>query len=164
MDHQTIEITSMSIEDLDEIISIENTSFQAPWTRNMFLQELHLAISRNLVARMKRDAFMEIAGYLIFWIVASETQIMRIAVRKDLRRSGVASSLMDKLIRVSYEEGCNDCFLEVGRLNEHAIKLYEKFGFTIQGVRPLYYSETNEDALIMRADFKECMNLVRHES
>jgi [ribosomal protein S18]-alanine N-acetyltransferase len=160
---QTIEITSMSVTDLDEILSIENTSFSTPWTRNMFLQELHLAMSRNLVARVQREAVMQIAGYMIYWIVAGEINIQRIAAGRDIRRSGVASKLMEEVIRISYEDGCTDCILEVGRSNEHAIKLYEKFGFTVRGVRPLYYNETGEDALIMGADLSECMKLIQHE-
>ena len=163
MNHLTIEITSMSVEDLDEILSIENTSFSNPWTRAMFLQELHLAMSRNLVARLRRDAVMEIAGYMICWIVAGEINIQKIATRKNLRRSGVASKLMEEMIRISYEDGCHSCVLEVGTSNEHAINLYEKFGFTVRGVRPLYYSETGEDALIMGVGLNECMKLIQYE-
>jgi ribosomal-protein-alanine N-acetyltransferase len=163
MDHQTVEISFMVVEDLDEIIAIENTSFTTPWSRNIFLQEMHLQISCNLVAKIPAIQTKEMAGYVIFWMIAGETHLQRIATRKDLQRIGVASKLMEEMIRLSEKEGMARCILEVGRSNESAIHLYKKFGFTLQGVRPLYYSERGEDALIMGADITECVKLIHHE-
>lgn len=167
--HQcSVDISSMKIEDLDDIISTENASFSLPWSRNMFLQELHLPISRNIVARMSGNPLSvnpvaEIAGYMTCWIIAGEMHVQRIATRKNLRRSGIASILMEEMMRRCAKEGCVWCTLEVGRSNESARHLYEKYGFTIQGVRPLYYAERNEDALIMGADMLECMRVIQNE-
>jgi [ribosomal protein S18]-alanine N-acetyltransferase len=163
MHHLTVEISLMVIEDLDEIVSIENTSFSVPWSRNMFLQELQLQMSRNIVARISVDPIKIIAGYMTYWIVDGEIQIHKITTRVDFRRSGIASKLMEEMIRHSSDEGCTWCTLEVGRSNENAIKLYEEFGFSIQGLRPLYYSERVEDALIMGANLKDCMKSIRHD-
>ena len=153
----------MVTEDLNEIISIENASFSIPWTKNMFLQELHLKMSRNFVAKIETKQTNEIVGYMTCWVVAGEIHIQRIATRKEARRSGIASELMRNMIRHSTEYGCTCSTLEVGRSNEGAIKLYENFGFSIQGVRPLYYKERGEDALIMGADLTECKKLICHE-
>jgi len=163
MHHQTVEISFMVTGDLDEIISIENASFSTPWSKNMFLQELQLKMSRNFVAKIEMKQTKEIAGYMTCWVVAGEIHIQRIATRKDVRRSGIASKLMEEMIRYSTEDGCIWSTLEVGRSNEGAIKFYEKFGFSIQGVRPLYYEERGEDALIMGADLTECKKLICHE-
>ena len=163
MDHQNVEISFMVVEDLDEIIAIENTSFTTPWTRNIFLQEMHLQISCNLVAKITKIQTKEMAGYIIFWMIADETHRQRVATRKDLQRLGIASKLMEEMVRLSDKEGVARCILEVGRSNESAIHLYKKFGFTLQGVRPLYYSERGEDALIMRADIRECVKLIHYE-
>jgi len=163
MHHQTVEITFMATGDLDEIISIENASFSTPWSKNMFLHELQLKMSRNFVAKIEMNHTTEIAGYMTCWIVAGEIHIHRIATRKDVRRSGIASKLMKEMIRHSTEDGCTWSTLEVGRSNEGAIKFYENFGFSIQGVRPLYYEERGEDALILGADLTECTKLICHE-
>jgi ribosomal-protein-alanine N-acetyltransferase len=163
MHHQAVEISFMVTADLDEIISIENNSFSTPWSRNIFMQELQLKMSRNLVAKIPRNHSKEIAGYMTYWIIAGEMHIQRIATRKDLRRFGIASKLMEEVIRLSVENGCTQCILEVGRSNKSAITFYEKYGFTIRGVRPLYYSERGEDALMMEADLRECMRLIHHE-
>jgi ribosomal-protein-alanine N-acetyltransferase len=163
MYHQTVEISFMVVEDLGEIIAIENASFSTPWSQNMFLQELRLQISRNLVAKIPTNQTKEIAGYMTCWMIAGEMHLQRIATRKDLRGIGIASKLMEEAIRLADEDGLARCILEVGRSNESAIKLYEKFGFTIQGVRLLYYAERDEDALVMGADLKESMKLIYHE-
>ncbi len=153
----------MEIEDLDDVVSIENASFSKPWSRNMFLQELELKMSRNLVAKITEKSNTHIAGYITYWIVADEIHLQKIATGHDYRRSGISSRLMKEMIGKSVDNGCNRCTLEVGALNKNAIKLYKKFGFTVQGVRPLYYAERDEDALIMGADLKKCMKLIRHE-
>ncbi len=153
----------MDIEDLDEVLSIENASFSKPWSRNMFLRELELKMSRNLVAKITKKSRTQIAGYMTYWIIEDEIHLQKIATGHDYRRSGIASRLMKEMIRKSADSGCRWCTLEVGALNESAIKLYEKFGFTVRGVRPLYYAERNEDALIMGADLKKCMKMMQHE-
>ena len=105
MHHQTVEISLMVIEDLDEIVSIENASFSLPWSRNMFLQELQLQMSRNIVAKISMNP-KKIAGYLTYWIVDGEIQIHKITTSVDFRRSGIASKLMEEMIRHSADEGC----------------------------------------------------------
>jgi len=49
--------------------------------------------------------------------------------------------------------------LEVRRSSIHAQRLYGRFGFLVTGVRPKYYSDTKEDALIMWADLREQCNI-----
>lgn len=160
---QDIKISFMEIEDLDDVVSIENASFSKPWSRNMFLRELELKMSRNLVAKITKKSKTHIAGYITYWIVADEIHLQKIATGNDYRRSGISSRLMKEMIRKSADNECNWCTLEVGALNESAINLYKKFGFNVQGVRPLYYAERDEDALIMGADLKKCMKMIHHE-
>ena len=145
----------MSMDDINEILSIENSLFPIPWSRDVFVRELELPISRNLVAKIRKDILNEIAGYIIYWVLAGEVHVHKIAVRKDLQKSGIASKLMAEMIRLSCEEGAALCTLEVGMSNESAKKLYEKFGFTVREVRSKYYTESGDDALVMLADLKK---------
>ena len=148
------------MEDLDEILAIESSSFFKPWSRDVFMRELEIPISRNLVAAVCKDLHDVIAGYVIYWILVGELQVHKICVREDLRKSGVASSIMAEMIRLSCREGAGICTLEVGRSNEGAKRLYEKFGFEVTDIRPQYYAESGEDAMILCADLKKCLRLI----
>jgi len=151
------------VEDLDEILTIENSSFSKPWDRNVFMRELQIPISRNLVALVRTEMHDEIAGYVTYWAVAGEIQVHKICVREGLRKSGVASLLMAEMIRLAWCEGAGVCTLEVGRNNEGAKRLYEKFGFEIIDVRPQYYAESGEDAMVLSADLKKCLQFISKE-
>lgn len=151
------------MEDLDEILAIENASFSKPWSRDVFMRELHIPISRNLVAKIREDRHVEIAGYVTYWIVAEELQVHKICVRENLRKSGVASRLMEEMIRLSCREGVFLCSLEVGRSNEGAKRLYEQFGFEVTEIRPQYYAESGEDAMILCADLRNWLQFIGKE-
>jgi ribosomal-protein-alanine N-acetyltransferase len=160
MERNSIEIRRMAMKDLDEIIAIENSSFSKPWSMDVFVRELQIPISRNLVATVRKDLRDEIAGYVTYWVVAGELQVHKICVREDLRKSGIASSLMAEMIRLSCCEGVGLCTLEVGQSNEGAKRLYGKFGFEVIDIRPQYYAESGEDAMILRADLKKCLQFI----
>jgi len=151
------------MEDLDEILAIENSSFSRPWSRDVFVRELQIPISRNLVAKIHKDRHNEIAGYLTYWIIAGELEVHKISVKEDLRKSGIASRLMAEMIRLSQREGVSLCSLEVSRSNEGAKRLYEKFGFEVTDIRPHYYAESGEDAMILCADLKKCLQFIGKE-
>jgi ribosomal-protein-alanine N-acetyltransferase len=155
MHDQDIEISVMDSKDLDEILSIENDSFVEPWSRNMFLQELDLAISMNVVASTIKDNQPEIVGYMIYWIVFDEVHLQKIATKKSFRRRGISSNLLNNMFENAMKRDCKRSLLEVRRSNEQAIKLYEKFGFKVLGIRPSYYTNTLEDAVVMDAHLQK---------
>jgi [ribosomal protein S18]-alanine N-acetyltransferase len=138
--------------DIDQIVAIERDSFPTPWSANIFRSETASAISRVLVAKFDRDAGAWVAGYLVYWQVVDETQLHNIAVRRDMRRQGIASRLLGEAVRCSRVKGAKWLTLEVRRSNLIAQRFYEKFGFSVRGIRRGYYTDTSEDALIMWAD------------
>jgi ribosomal-protein-alanine N-acetyltransferase len=152
---QEIAIGEMTEEDISEVMAIEQASFSTPWSENIFRRELKFPLSRNLVAKVRGEGQEEIAGYVNFWVIAGEIHIHNIAVKKDRQRTGVASALMRELIRLARREEAWRATLEVRCTNDGARKLYEKFGFVLTGIRPLYYDDAKEDALIMWADLGE---------
>jgi len=137
---------------LEEVLAIEDASFKAPWTRNLFAQELATSIACSLVIRITIKDRQILAGYAIFWIVANEVDIQKIAVKPDYRRLGTATCLLKALLQSARDKGCTAATLEVRRSNTAAIRLYEKLGFVVKGIRRCYYSEQGEDALIMGTD------------
>ncbi len=147
---ENIEVIRASIDHVDEIVSIENICFTIPWSRQAFINE----ISKNDFARyFVALCDKKVVGYAGIWIVCEEGHITNIAVHPDYRHKGIASRLMAELIDTARSEGVADLTLEVRRGNADAIKLYEKFGFKVEGIRKGYYPDNGEDALIMWKHF-----------
>jgi [ribosomal protein S18]-alanine N-acetyltransferase len=139
-------------EDLPKILAIERESFPSPWTDGMFVKELESAHSMCLCVRINSGNKSIIGAYIIFWLVADEAHLHNLAVKKEYRRNGLAFGLMETMENIAAQNGITAQTLEVRESNNEAIKLYRKCGFVVKGVRPLYYIDTKEDALIMWAD------------
>jgi ribosomal-protein-alanine N-acetyltransferase len=134
--------------DLNAVFRIAQASFTVPWPIEELRKELKRPFSALRVLRP--GPRMPIAAFLNYWRVADELQIMNIAVAPALRRRGYGRALLDDLLRVARDDGVAAVMLEVRRSNQAAIGLYERHGFGRVGVRPRYYSDNAEDALIMR--------------
>jgi [ribosomal protein S18]-alanine N-acetyltransferase len=139
----------MKKEDLDQVLAIEQDSFTMPWSRNLFLSEFRSpAVSTLLVALTDRP-LRQIAGYLVFWLVADEMHILNLAVMQEFRRQGIAKKLVLAGLRSAHQKGARRSFLEVRVSNTLAQKLYSSLGFTGTSVRRDYYDEPVEDAVVM---------------
>ena len=143
----SLSLDRMRAEDLDEVLAIERASFSMPWSRGAFLYEMQ----QNRVARcwVGRDPSARVAGYLCLWEVADEVHITNVAVRPDLRRQGIARSLLRTVLDDARSRRFKMVVLEVRPSNQHAVSLYESFGFRVVGRRRGYYYDTGEDALVM---------------
>lgn len=132
---------------IDEVVAIEEASFTNPWTREMYLAELdNRGVSYCFLARDDAGATV---GFCSFWRVLDELHINNIAVMPDRRRTGVGSALLAHILAEGARMGARRATLEVRRSNESARRLYERFGFTVAGVRRGYYTKPNEDALVL---------------
>jgi [ribosomal protein S18]-alanine N-acetyltransferase len=147
-------IDLMNNDDLPAILYIEKESFVSPWTVGMFTGEIKARHSQCLTAKINLDKNNIIAGYIIFWIVADEAHLHNLAVKKEYRRLGLAFQLLEIMQEISRQVGLKALTLEVRESNAVAIKLYQKCGFVVKGRRPLYYTDSHEDAIIMWADVK----------
>jgi len=140
---------SMVLEDVPAIVSIENEAFTTPWTSEAFINEL----LNNMFAKyMVMELRGEIIGYGGMWVIMDEAHITNIAIGSRYRRQGLGHRLLLELQRTAVFFGAVKMTLEVRVSNEHAQHLYRKHGFEPAGVRPNYYSDDNEDALIMWAE------------
>ena len=136
----------MTTGDIPEIIEIEKRSFISPWTRGMFVQTLASPVSHSFVMIDSQ----RISGYIILYRAGLEIHIMNIAVHPDHRRQGVGGAMMARILESARADSVEICFLEVRETNFPARGLYEKLGFKNIGKRKGYYSETNEDAIVMQ--------------
>jgi ribosomal-protein-alanine N-acetyltransferase len=132
---------------IDEVLAVEEASFTNPWTREMYLAELeNRSISFCYLAREDEG---NVVGFCSFWRVLDELHINNLAVLPAFRRAGVASALLARVLVEGAKLGTRRATLEVRRSNEAARLLYERFGFSIAGVRRGYYTNPVEDALIL---------------
>jgi ribosomal-protein-alanine N-acetyltransferase len=139
-----------SVQDIDDILRIEAVSFTNPWTREMYLSELeHRDVAFFYIAR---DALGEAIGFCSCWRVIDEVHINNLAVLPEHRRSGVASALLERVLQEGLARGASRATLEVRRSNVAALKLYQKFGFSVSAVRRGYYTRPDEDALVLWRD------------
>jgi ribosomal-protein-alanine N-acetyltransferase len=143
---------------LERILEIENLSFPSPWSINAFKAEIRNP-SCHLWGLIQGEVLI---GYICFWMFDSEIQIVNIAVHPQNRRQKLGHYILTKTIETSLSKGIRHIWLEVRPSNLPAKKLYEKLGFKKVGRRPRYYTDTNEDAIIMSLDLteKETLRLV----
>jgi ribosomal-protein-alanine N-acetyltransferase len=139
-------VRRLAYSDLPAVISIERRSFPAPWSLAMFVLELSKPSGICLAASEGE----ELLGYLVCSRYDRVWHLMNVAVAPERRRRGIASHLIARLID---EAGGELPFtLEVRVSNREAIAMYERLGFRSAGVRPRYYQDNGEDALIMWLD------------
>lgn len=138
-------IRLMETRDLDEILEVEMSCFKTPWTRHMFEDELYNSNAYYFVVNVNE----KIVGYVGFWKIIDEAHITNVAIHEDYRRLGYGRALITAMLNKVKELKIIAVTLEVRVSNLDAISLYESFGFVSSGVRRGYYSDNNEDALIM---------------
>jgi ribosomal-protein-alanine N-acetyltransferase len=128
-----------------DILRVERRSFPSPWILRSFEEEIKRPVSQMWVLLVDG----ELGGYICFWVVGGEVHLMNVAVHPKRRRRGLGGRLLEKMIEVGETEGAEMAWLEVRPSNLVARALYKKAGFGEVGLRPNYYRETNEDAIIM---------------
>ncbi|WP_323132006.1 ribosomal protein S18-alanine N-acetyltransferase [Paenibacillus silvisoli] len=139
----------MTMDDVKTIVAIELESFASPWTEEAFVNEL----TNNHFARyMVMDYEGAVIGYGGMWTIMDEAHVTNVAVREPYRGRGLGEMLMVELMRTAVMFGAKRMTLEVRVTNGIAQGLYRKLGFEPHGIRPRYYSDNQEDALIMWAE------------
>ncbi|BCB02111.1 ribosomal protein S18-alanine N-acetyltransferase [Bacillus sp. KH172YL63] len=141
-----MDIRFMTVDDLDAVMAIENQSFSIPWSRDAFLNEIE---QNHLSTYLVAEEDERVVGYCGVWLVVDEGHITNVAVLPDYRGRGVGEALMRKLMDVAGECGARTMTLEVRVTNGAAQHLYRKLGFQDGGIRKRYYSDNQEDALVM---------------
>lgn len=145
-----LRLRRMTEQDLDRVMELSNASFQFPWSRNLFARELDHEWSVVTLAIPPGDA--PAVGFLVSWVVHDELHILNIATDPRWRRRGVAAVLLAEAFSRARAARCTLATLEVRRSNEGALLLYKAEGFRRVGIRPRYYQEEGEDAVVMVKD------------
>jgi ribosomal-protein-alanine N-acetyltransferase len=142
----------MTAADLPAVMVIENQAFSNPWSAEMVKNELVQDWSTVLVAEETGPGGQVILGFAIFWLVADEVHVLNVATDLEHRRKGIGRTLMDAVLDAGKSRQCRLATLEVRRSNLAALGLYQSLGFRAVGMRPAYYQDDREDAVIMILD------------
>ncbi|MGE6260595.1 ribosomal protein S18-alanine N-acetyltransferase [Heyndrickxia sporothermodurans] len=140
------QLRKATIDDIDGIMKVELQSFSLPWSREAFYNEFvknHFAVYFVIEDRNK------IIGYCGVWLVVDEAHITNIAILPEYRGQKLGELLLRSMMEFSIESGAKSMTLEVRVSNLIAQSLYKKLGFFEGGIRKNYYTDNQEDALVM---------------
>ena len=140
-----IMIRTLTAADLTAVSSIDEKSFFDVWSPSMWLDELNNSLTTYLVLE---DAG-RILGYAGFWLVAGEAQITRVAVAAEEREHGLGTSLTALKKNEKEVASLEAKNAKVRESNIAAQKVYLTCGFASEGIRPNYYEDNHENAIIM---------------
>ncbi len=141
-------VVPMRRRHLRGVVEIESRSNPRPWSLSLFQGELRQPTSRRWVVALDGHRVVGFAGLML---TGAEGHVTNIAVEPDERRRHIATRMLVVLFREAIRLGLEDLTLEVRMSNRDAQEMYRRFGFCPGGVRPNYYSDIKEDALIMWA-------------
>jgi ribosomal-protein-alanine N-acetyltransferase len=166
----------MAADDITQIADIERESFTSMWPQTAYRRELTNKLARYLVITELRDPEGEeqhggsglfgtlrrivgsdgaprpgeyVLGFIGLWLMIGEGHIVTVAVRESYRRMGIGERLLIACLETAMDEAQEVVTLEVRKSNEAAQELYLKYGFDRVGLRVRYYTDDNEDAVIM---------------
>lgn len=132
--------------DIDKIFALEQVCFTSPWTREMIRRDIEEnRFGTYIVAELDGN----IVGYIGFWSIVDECQIVNVAVSPVLRGQSIGTFLVDTVLSATKDAGIKRWTLEVRAGNEAAKALYRKLGFVEDAVRKDYYDDPKEDAILM---------------
>ena len=149
-----VSLRAMRPADLDDVMRVEQLAHPHPWSADLMRRELDHDWSRVVLAVERAglagaQASERVVGYIVFWLVHDEVHVLNVATDPVVRRRGVGRRLMREAEEDGRRRAARLATLEVRRSNAPAIELYRSLGYRQVGVRPRYYQEDGEDALVM---------------
>lgn len=131
--------------DIDSMVEIEKKCFKIPWSKKMIEDDYKNGLTYYIMC----EKAGKVVGYIGMWHVINEGHITNIAITPEEQGKGLANGLMKEMIRLAKEKEMIGVTLEARVSNTRALKLYEKYGFKSEGLRPDYYADNHESAVIM---------------
>ncbi|MDR0469930.1 MAG: ribosomal protein S18-alanine N-acetyltransferase [Peptococcaceae bacterium] len=143
------EIRSMVEKDIPQIARIEKMVFPSAWSEAAFRSELTDNAMAMYLVLTEESAPDKVLAYCGLWKIFDEGHVTNIAVTPKAQGKKLGKMLLHAMIQWAWSNQLSHMTLEV-RVNNHiAINMYKKAGFVEAGIRPGYYDEGNEDAIIM---------------
>lgn len=131
---------------LEAIAALESDIFEDAWSKREIASTTSQA---NAICGVIKEGD-SVLGYFLSYYVLDECELARIAVDKNIRKSGVGQQLFAYMKELCKEKQVERILLDVRESNDAAIRFYEKQGFQVDGRRKGYYQgEHPEDAILM---------------
>ena len=131
--------------DLDQVVQIEKDSMPSPWSKELFEEELHRQAAHYFVVEEEG----QVAGYMGYWEAPQEAHIINLAIGPKFRKRGLGLRMVEACLDYAAKRGARLATLEARESNAAARRLYEKCGFRFVAIRKKYYSDNQEDAVVM---------------
>jgi ribosomal-protein-alanine N-acetyltransferase len=145
---RTLEVSPMSVEDIGDVLRVEAQCFSTTWPRNAFLNELtENKLAHYFIGRAE-DATVAYGG---LWVILEDAHITTVAVDPAYQGKGYGERMLVWLLDEAINRGASWITLEVRESNQTAQNLYKKYGFAVVNTRRGYYSDNDENALVMWA-------------
>lgn len=140
-------IHPMTEDDLAGVMAIELQSFPSPWTPLAYIAELRH--NKDAFYMVARNSAGIICGYVGWWYSTDSATIAHVAVDPSLRRKGLGKTLIEGACNTAQAAGKNAMLLQVRSANDTARAFYESLGFSNVGVSKNYYTNPDDDGIIM---------------
>jgi len=141
------QIRPATLADVPVLLVLERECFSDPWSAQSIGDAIQSGTSRAFVAEHRTD----VVGYILARISGREGEILDLAVLPRARRQGIARDLLGTVSEALREAGVQEVYLEVRESNQPAIALYQAEGYRPMGMRPHYYRNPPEDAVVLGA-------------
>ncbi|SFE47381.1 [SSU ribosomal protein S18P]-alanine acetyltransferase [Lentibacillus persicus] len=139
-------VRKMELSDIDDVMAVETESFTAPWPRDVILHEL----TDNQYAHYYVILLdQKVVGYSGMWHVIDDAQITNVAIKPAYRGKKLGETLFFYTLEAAMKLGAKRLSLEVRVSNTVAQRMYRKFGLIPGGIRKNYYTDNQEDAIVM---------------
>ena len=146
VDQYPPDLRPMILRDLPEILAIEKSAYEFPWSIGIFSDCLRVGYPCWVY-----EVDGEILGYTVVSVAADECHILNLCVRPDHHRRGIGKLLLAGVDDTARRLSARQIFLEVRPSNQAALNLYHAFGYNQIGIRRKYYpaKKGREDAIIL---------------
>jgi ribosomal-protein-alanine N-acetyltransferase len=151
MKQEGLAIQKMNIQDVDEVLSIETSASLAPWSPNMFIEEMQNPSAYCFVMKRENGAEPSVIGFICFQNVTEESELLNIGVHPHYRQKGLGKKLMQFYIDFCNPLRIKTFYLEVNASNHAAIHLYQCFSYQHFGMRKNFY-QGKFNALLMKKE------------
>jgi ribosomal-protein-alanine acetyltransferase len=145
-----VRIRHMGSEDVPRALEIAESLGEAPhWTQDVYMNALDRASIPARIALVAEHLNAGVLGFLVTVMVPPQAELETIAVSKLAQRQGIGGRLFEELLRILKERQVTEVMLEVRESNHSARSFYGSLGFVQTGRRSGYYSDPNEDAILL---------------
>ncbi|SHN52138.1 ribosomal protein S18-alanine N-acetyltransferase [Desulfovibrio litoralis] len=153
LNSNTIQYIKLEKKDISQVCALETLCFPTPWSE----EQINSSLNDSFFSMFGAKQNDELLGYIALYhplteFGDNEIEILNLAVKPEYRRQGLGKQLLNIMLQTANKMGIIRAVLEVRKGNISAINLYKSIGFQQVGLRPRYYSNTNEDALILALD------------